>query len=318
MAVYSPILKKELEFFLLQYDLGSLIAFEGILEGIENTNYKLETSKNLYILTIFEKRVNPKDLPFFINLKKHLTKKKFLCPEPIQNKDEKYINILSRKYCVINSFLIGKKISIADNNHCLQVGKILALLHQETKDFEGNRDNSMDYEQWKNIFLKSQKIKNKQFNNMMLNIEKELLHLKNTWPKNLPEGVIHGDVFQDNVFFINNQFSGLIDFYFSCNDFFLYDLAITVNAWCFNEKSEFQKSNFLNIIKGYETLRKLTDLEKKHLSTLLRGASLRILITRIHDFLFHPQDAYAEPKNPNEYHLILQFHQKNNLGNILR
>ena len=318
MAVYSHITKEELKFFLLQYDLGSLISFNGILEGIENTNYKLQTSKSLYILTIFEKRVNPKDLPFFINLKNHLAKKKFICPKPIKSKNGKYINNLKKKYCVINSFLKGKKTATVQNDHCLQIGKILATLHENSKDFIGKRNNSMNYSQWENIFKKSKKIKDNQFKNIMPSIEKELSHLRTVWPKNLPEGIIHGDVFQDNVFFIDDKFSGLIDFYFSCNDFFAYDIAITINAWCFNEKSEFQKEKFLNMIKGYETIRKLKGVEKKNLSILLRGASMRILITRIHDYLFYPKDAYVEPKNPFEYDLILQFHQKNNLGNLLK
>jgi homoserine kinase type II len=151
----------------------------------------------------------------------------------------------------------------------------------------------------------------------MSNINEELSYLETKWPKDLPEGIIHADVFQDNVFFKNNKFSGLIDFYFACNDFFAYDIALTINAWCFDGKAKFKKDKFLNLIQGYESLRPLIEREKIHLSTLLRGAALRILLTRVHDYIFHPDGAYVEPKDPKEYHSILQFHQENNLGKLL-
>ena len=318
MAVYSPINKKTLEIFLRKYDIGELIEYEGILEGIENTNYKIKTSVNIFILTIFEKRVNPDDLPFFINLKNHLTKKKFVCPKPIEDKDGKFINLLNEKHCVIISFLDGKKISKVKNNHCKQVGGILALLHNESKDFKKKRANTMNYVQWNNIFLKNQKAKNNQFDNLIPNIKEELFYLKSAWPKNLPKGIIHADAFQDNVFFKENKLSGLIDFYFACNDFFAYDLALTINAWCFDAEANFNKDKYLNLIKGYENLRPLQEMEKKYLSTLLRGGAIRILLSRIHDCIFHKEGTYVKPKDPNEYYLILQFHQQNNLSKLIK
>jgi homoserine kinase type II len=317
MAVYSPVSKEQLEIFLLQYNIGSLTKFEGILEGIENTNYKIVTSNNEYILTIFEKRVNSDELPFFINLKKHLSKKNFECPKPIKNKKGKYINLLNNKNCIIISFLKGKKTVEVANDHCNQVGKMLALFHQESKDFLEKRNNNMSYNQWKSIFLKCQNTKNNKYSVIMSYINKELSYLEKEWPKNLPEGIIHADVFQDNVFFLNNKFSGLIDFYFSCNDFFAYDLAITINAWCFNINNKFEKDKFINLIQGYEKLRSLNKIEKKYLSTLLRGAATRILLTRVHDYIFHEDDAYVTPKDPAEYLSILKFHQVNDLGELL-
>ena len=214
MAVHSPISQKELKIFLKQYDLGALIKYEGILEGIENTNYKLVTSKNTFILTIFEKRVDPKDLPFFINLKKHLTKKNFQCPKPIKNRKGECISLINKKYCVINSFLQGQKTLIVNDSHCRQVGEMLALLHIDSNDFEEKRNNTMSHDQWKKIFIKNQKSQNNQYANIMPNIDKELSFLNLAWPKNLPKGIIHGDAFQDNIFFRNNKISGLIDFYF--------------------------------------------------------------------------------------------------------
>lgn len=317
MAVYSKISTAELNAYLDKYSIGSLISFEGILEGIENTNYKIITSKDTYILTIFEKRVHNEDLPFFINLKNHLSKKNFICPKPIKNKDGIYINKLNNKYCVIISYLKGKKVPVATKDHCHQVGKMLALLHESSKDFLENRKNSMNYNQWKSIYSQNKNKKDNQFSHIMSNIKDELIYLESVWPKNLPKGIIHADAFQDNVFFINNKFSGLIDFYFACNDFLAYDLALTINAWCFNSTANFEKDKFINLIKGYESLRKLTQFEKKNLSTLLRGAALRILVTRVHDYIFHPEGAYVTPKDPIEYNDILQFHQKNDLMTIL-
>ena len=317
MAVYSLVSEKELKKFLLNYNIGSLIKFEGILEGIENTNYKLETSKNTYILTIFEKRVNPSDLPFFINLKNHLAKKKFSCPKPIKDNEGKYINLINNKHCTIISFLNGEKISRVNNNHCQQVGKMLALFHQKSEDFALRRTNTMNHNQWKKLFLKSQDTKNNKFDGILSSISKELSYIEKVWPVDLPEGIIHADVFQDNVFFKDSNFSGLIDFYFSCNDFLSYDIALTINAWCFNDLAKFEKNKFFNLIKGYEVLRQLTKKEKDNLSILLRGAALRILLTRINDYIFHPDGAYVKPKDPIEYYLILQFHQENNLGQLL-
>jgi len=317
MAVYSPINQNELEIFLEQYDLGSLIKYEGILEGIENTNYKLKTSKNTYILTIFEKRVDPSDLPFFINLKNHLTKKNFQCPQPIKNKNGECINLINNKYCVINSFLHGQKTLKISNSHCKQVGEMLALLHKETNDFNTKRINTLSRDQWGEILLKIEKIQNNKFIDIMPHINKELSFLNLSWPEYLPKGIIHGDVFQDNVFFKNNKFSGLIDFYFSCNDFYAYDLALTINAWCFDSNVNFEKDKFINLITGYENLRKLEEIEIKHLSVLLRGATVRILLTRIHDYIFHQKSSYVEVKDPYEYYSILKFHQNNNLSQLL-
>ena len=317
MAVYSPINKNDLEIFLEQYNIGTLLKFDGILEGIENTNYKITTSQNIYILTIFEKRVESEDLPFFINLKKHLVQKNFLCPKPISNKKGQTINILKNKPCILISYLKGKKVQSASKNHCEQVGEKLSLLHADALDFKQKKENKMNYNQWENIFLKCKTSKNKDYIYLFNFIEKELLFLKENWPISLPKGIIHADVFQDNVFFINDKFSGLIDFYFSCTDYLSYDLALAINAWCFDIKGNFYENKLLAISKGYEVNRTLLKEEKKSLSILLRGASIRILLTRLHDKIFHIDGAYVEPKNPIEYVKILEFHQKNDLNNML-
>jgi homoserine kinase type II len=317
MAVYSPITESDLLSLLEQYDIGSLIKFEGILEGIENTNYKVTTSQNNYILTIFEKRVEFKDIPFFINLKKHLAAKKFLCPKPVSDIQGKNINTLKNKSCVLVSFLNGKKVTDITNTHCQQVGEVLASLHLQTKDFNEKRLNSMSYTEWKNIFLKCKNHLNQDFIHMLPIVEEELVYLKNHWPNDLPSGIVHADVFKDNVFFKKNIFSGLIDFYFSCNDFLAYDIALAINAWCFDEQNLFNKDRYQSLINGYESQRKLTNDEKKYFSVLLRGASIRILITRLHDQLFHLDNAFVKPKDPNEYLAILKFHQQTNFREFL-
>jgi len=317
MAVYFSINKNDLLLLLKEYDVGTLEKFEGILEGIENTNYLINTSKNTFILTIFGKRVNKKDLPFFINLKRHLIEKNFPCPQPITNKKGKSISSLKGKSYVIISFLNGSKTDKITNDHCYQVGKMLSSLHNKSLDFEQKRSNGMNYSKWEQIFCKCQKSKNHKYLELIEPIKKELNYLKKNWPVSLPNGIIHGDVFHDNVFFKNNQFSGLIDFYFACNDFFSYDIALTINAWCFENKNEFDQKKFQSLIGGYEVHRSLIQEEKNIMSILLRGAAVRILLTRLHDQLFHPIDAFVKPKDPLEYFSILKFHQKINIKNYL-
>ena len=311
MAVFTPVSKSALLDFLKEYNIGKLISYSEIIEGIENTNYKINTEKGNYILTLFEKRVNPKDLPFFMNLQKHLAKNNFFCPVPIENKQNNIINSLCGKETIIISFLQGNQIKFPNSKHCLKVGKMIAEFKQITKNFSGTRKNGLGLETWKLIFLKCLNSKNNEYREIIDNIKKELIYLENKWPLNLPTGIIHADIFQDNVFFENDEISGLIDFYFSCNDFYLYDLAITTNAWCFNEKNNFDYNKFNNLLKGYESYIKINDIEKQNFNTLLRGASIRILLTRLHDKIFHPSDAIVVQKNPFEYLNILKWHQKN-------
>ena len=317
MAVYSTIKQKELIKFLSKYQIGSLKNFVGILEGIENTNYKIITTEKDYILTIFEKRVNTKELPFFINLKNHLINKNFLCPKPISNKIGNFIEKINNKHCVLVSFIEGEKTNNVLNEHCEQVGQMLASFHNYTLDFKDRRKNGMNYVQWEKLFLKCKNSKSSKFLEIINIIENELLYLKNNWPEELPKGIIHADVFQDNVFFKDNRFSGLIDFYFSCYDFLAYDIAITINAWCFDNKFNFDFKKFQSLIKGYEIKRKLLSKEIKFLNVLLRGASLRILLTRLHDDIFHLPNAFVEPKDPYEYVAILKYHQTNNLVKLI-
>ena len=316
MAVFTPIDKPTLESFLNNYEIGEIKNFEGILEGIDNTNFKILTSKNYYILTIFEKRIEEKDLPFFINLQNHLAKKKFLNPKPIKNKYGEYINKIKNKPGVIMSFLKGSKTTKVSTNHCRQVGKQLATMHKHTKDFEFSRQNGLQQKNWKILFEEFKHNKKNPYNQLFESIEKELDFLDQHWPKHLPFGVIHADVFQDNVFFINDVFSGMIDFYFACNDYFAYDLAICINAWCFEKNSVINNDKLTILVDGYQKNKKLTKEEIVTLPILLRGAAMRILLTRLHDQIYHPQGAFVKPKDPTEFYQILKFH-KNNKNLIL-
>ena len=311
MAVYTSISKNTLSSLIDNYDIGLLKNFEGILEGVENTNYKITTSQNVYILTIFEKRMNVHELPFFIKLQNHLSNKNIKCPHPISNRSGQHINTIENKPCVIMSFLSGQKIENPNTHHCYQIGKQIANIHHHTNDFKLTRNNNLHQSNWRNIFNKCQESQDNRYNGLFKSIDKELEYLDNNWPVNLPEGVIHADVFQDNVFFIKNTLSGLIDFYFACNDFYAYELTICINAWCFDNNVTFDKEKYVAILQGYQKIRTLSHKEIDNFPTLLRGASIRILLTRLHDQLYHPEEAFVKPKNPMEYFNILEYHQNN-------
>ena len=211
------------------------------------------------------------------------------------------------------SFLEGKKINNGTSYHCHQIGKLAAKIHLHSKDFSITRNNGLHQKHWGDIFSKCQNSKDSRYGELYQIIEQELQYLDKNWPRNLPTGIIHGDIFPDNVFFIDNNVSGLIDFYFSCNDFYAYELAITTNAWCFDKKESFKKENFDSLLKGYQQHVNMSNDEKNHFNTLLRGAAMRILVTRLHDQLYHPDGAMVVPKDPFEFFNILKWHQNNSI-----
>ncbi len=314
MAVFTKLKNTELEEFINEYDIGKINSYEEILEGIENSNFRITCDKKNYILTIFEKRVKENDLPFFIDLKSFLNSNNFLCPKPIKDKQGKVINIIKSKKAVIISFLEGKKIDVATNNECRKIGKITADMHSLTSNFKHKRENSLGLKEWKEIFNKCKKINNKQFDVIFNILENELLFLEKNWPSNLPSGIIHADLFRDNVFFNGGNISGIIDFYFSCFDFLIYDIAIIINDWCFDlNKKSINLDLFNSVISGYNSERKIIQAEIDSFNLLCRAAAVRILVTRLHDYLFHPEGAVVVKKDPFEYYYILEWHQKNTL-----
>ena len=311
MAVFTKLEKNEIEDFLKDYSIGNLISFEGIIKGTENTNYKIITSKNKYILTILEKRVQPQDLPFFMDLQNELAAHGFDCPLPVKNNKKSIINKLKDKSAVIISFLQGENLTNVMPEHCYELGLKIAKFTNITKNLNLSRPNSVGYKTWVSIYENFKNINNESYQEYFQILSNELIFLKNNWPINLPTAIIHADLFIDNILFIKNKISGIIDFYFSCNDFIAYELALTINAWCFNDDLTFNYKNYNSLMMGFENISSLNIEEKASMNVLLRGAAVRILVTRLYDKIFHPDDALVKLKDPQEYLNILKWHQQN-------
>ena len=306
MAVYTNLNNKQLYDFLKLYKIGKLISFNGITEGIENSNFHLKTTSGKYILTIFEKRVNKKDLPFFIDVMIHLSKKKFICPKPIKDAKDNYLQELLGKPAIIVNYLQGKsKIKITKED-CFKVGSQIASMHIKTKDFSLERENNLSINGWQNLIKEChatipEKVLSKIEPNILYEIQNEFNYCVKSWPYKLPKGFIHADIFPDNVFFHENEVSGFIDFYFSCTDILAYDLAIAINAWCFDNESILNKEKYKYLLDGYNSQRKLSTEEVFYLPLLCKAASIRFLLTRLYDWVHTPKDADVLPKNPIEY-----------------
>ena len=310
MAVYTKINKKDISYINKKFDIEKFISFHGIKQGIENTNYLLKSKKHKFILTIFEKRVADKELPFFMQLMEILNQYKINCPKPIKNNKGKYLIKLKNKKACIVTFLEGKDKKNLNIKNCFEIGKIIARMHSITKSIKLYRKNSMGISNL-NPLLKLIKFKSKKFNHLEKFLKNNLNNIKKKWPKNLPKGVIHGDLFIDNIFFKNNKLSGIIDFYFAANDYFMYELAICINALCFDKKkSKFKidKLKIKNLIRGYESIKKISLKEKKSLNILCRGAAMRYLLTRLYDYSNTPKTALIKIKDPNEYYQKLITH----------
>lgn len=310
MAVYTKLNFDDISNFLEDYNIGKLESFTEIVDGIDNSNFIIQTDQSKFILTIFEARIDKNDLPFFINLKDHLSKKGICCPKPIKNKAGSLINNLKNKPALIVTFLSGSMLKAQENGlyasitnkNCHEIGKNLALLHLGVKDFDGKRDNDLGKDGFLDLFYKmEQEIQD--FNHELdKEIKKYVNYLNKNWQNNLETGVVHADLFPDNVFFNENEeVSGIIDFYFSANDSFIYDLAIIINAWAFDENNKFDEEKYNQILKGYGEVRKIPQNEKYFLKTALVAASLRFLLTRLYDKFNTPADSLVKIKNPQEY-----------------
>ena len=319
MAVYTRVNSKDISYIEKNYNIGKIKSFTGIKKGIENTNYLLKTENKKFILTLFEKRVQEKDLPFFMNLMEKLNKHKINCPEPQRNKKGGFLIKIKSKTASIVSFVEGKDKLKLNSKNCYEIGKNIAKLHIASKKIKLYRKNSLSLKDWPKLLNKignKSKIINPNLNGLM---KDSFLEIKNKWPKNLPYGIIHADLFIDNIFFKKNKLHGYIDFYFACNDFLMYEIAICINALCFDKKNNkfiFNKKKSTNLIKGYSKIRRITDKEKKTLNILCRGAALRYLLTRTYDYLNTPKSAVIKIKNPREYIQKLKVHNKfNNFKN---
>lgn len=313
MAVFTNISDDELAAFLGCFDLPLFIRYSGIAEGIENTNFLLETAGGRFILTLFERRTSGEDLPFYRDLMTHLAGKGLPCPEPVLPRDAGAGTELAGKPALIVSFLRGVPNLDPTEEEAGTLGHMLAGLHQAAGDFSQSRGNNMGPAAWREIADKIAAGAPDVAPDLLGLIATELDFLERHWPRaqpaRLPEGIIHGDFFPENVLWEGDAISGVIDFYFACSEALAYDLAITLNAWCFDPEGQFNAGRAGAIIAGYEAVRPLTREEKAAMPLFLRGAALRFLLSRTHDQIFGPENAQVTPKDPAEYLRILNFHQ---------
>ena len=312
MAVYTKLSKENIKEILLNYSIGKLNSYEVIKEGIENTNYFLLVDKKKYILTIYEKRVKSADLPFFSKLMTGLNKADFKCPTPIINNQKKAITDYNSKKMMIVTFLEGKAKRTLTPQNCKLVGAEVAKMHEITKEFDIVRRNDLSIDSWRKLFNSVKDECSKIHSDLPKLIETNLNDVEKNWPKTLPSGIIHADLFNDNIFFQNDRFNGFIDFYFSCNDYYAFEIAICFNALCFDglqNNLSFNITKAKKFIDGYTSIRKLTENEKVNIKTLSQGAALRFLLTRVFDALNTVDGAIVKVKDPIEYLKRLEFHK---------
>ena len=312
MAVYTKFNENKIKEILSNYNLGDLNSFKGIEEGIENTNYFLLVNNKKFILTVYEKRVKSEDLPFFSNLMSSLNKSNFKCPAPIINNQNETITDFEGKKLMIVSFLEGKAKQSLSPLNCKSVGIEVANMHKITSNFKFKRDNDLSVKSWRTLFNSVKDKCSKIHKDLPKLIEENLGDVEKNWPVNLPRGIIHADLFHDNIFFIKDKFSGIIDFYFSCEDFLAFEIAICFNALCFDglkENLSFNVTKAKNFIDGYTSIRKLSDEEKNNIKVLSQGAALRFLLTRVFDAINKVEGAIVKIKDPVEYLKRLEFHK---------
>ncbi len=310
MAVYTEVSDEAISAFLDHYDIGKLISFKGIAEGVENSNYLLLTDRAPFVVTLYEKRVARADLPFFLGLMDHLAARGVPCPTPIHGRDGAALRELCGRPAAIVSFLEGIWPRRSQPDHCAAVGEALARLHVAGADFEMSRANALSVGAWRPLFTACRERADSVEPGLAEFLEAELAQLEAEWPSDLPAGVVHADLFPDNVFFAGFRLTGLIDFYFACNDFFAYDLAVCLNAWCFERTGEFNITKAHQMLSSYRRVREFSPAELTALPLLARGAALRFLLTRLYDWLNQVEGALVEPKDPLEYLHKLRFHRE--------
>jgi len=309
MAVYTDVTADDLTDFLSLYQIGELRSYKGIAEGVENSNFLLHTSDGNFILTLYEKRVAANDLPFFLGLMEHLAARGITCPQPVKNRQGGVLGKLAGRPAAIVTFLDGLWIRRPNPGHCAAVGEALARLHLAGKDFPNKRANALSIESWRALYAQAKERGDSVRPGLCAEIAKELDALDKSWPRDLPDGVIHADLFPDNVFFLGDRLSGLIDFYFACTDTLAYDVAVCLNAWCFEPDHSYNVTKGRALLRSYANVRALSAAERAALPMLARGAAMRFLLTRLVDWLAVPDGALVKPKDPLEYFRKLRFHQ---------
>ena len=310
MAVYTDVSDAELTRFMAGYDLGGVMSCKGIAEGVENSNFLLATEQGSFILTLYERRVDPRDLPFFLDLMQHLAERGFICPTPVPARDGAILRELCGRPAALISFLTGLWPRTIQPFHCSGVGTTLARLHNTAADFRGTRPNALSLEGWRALrrSLPADGVE-ALAPGLTAELDHELADLATLWPTELPKGICHADLFPDNVFFHEREVSGVIDFYFACTDFWAYDLAVCLNAWCFDGQYVWQPERGKLLLDAYQTVRVLEPEERRVLQILARGAALRFLLTRLYDWINRPPGALVNPKDPAEYLAKLRFHR---------
>ncbi|MFN0218748.1 MAG: homoserine kinase [Hyphomicrobium sp.] len=309
MAVYTEVSDDDLARFVASYGLGTLLSYKGIAEGVENTNYLVHATAGAFILTIYEKRVDPADLPYFLGLMEHLAAAGVTCPLPVRDPEGQNLNQLGGRLAALITFLEGVWPRKPKALHCAAVGRALAQMHVAGIDFPMSRANALGLKGWRPLFQKFEGRADAIMPGLNRLISDELAHLDSAWPTNLPQGVIHADLFPDNVFFIGDELSGLIDFYFACNESLAYDIAVCLNAWCFSAEHDYDTEKGKALLDGYQSLRPLSEAERTAMPTLARGAAMRFLLTRSYDWLNTPADAMVARKDPFDYVRRLRFHK---------
>jgi homoserine kinase type II len=309
MAVYTDVGDDELTAFVRDYDIGEVVSCKGIAEGVENSNFLLRTERGIFILTLYEKRVQPQDLPFFIALMEHLAAHGIACPTPVKAKDGVALRSLCGRPAAIITFLEGLWPRRILPFHCAGIGGALAALHLAGAGFAMRRPNNLSVAGWRPLFEACQARAHEVKVGLADELSHELAELEQRWPTDLPVGTIHADLFPDNVFFRGQSVSGLIDFYFACTDFLAYDVAICLNAWCFEADGDFNVTKARQLLAQYRAKRPLSEAEYEALPLLARGSALRFLLTRLYDLLNHPEGALVRPKDPLEYLRKLRFHR---------
>jgi homoserine kinase type II len=309
MAVYTDVAAEDLAAFLADYDVGELLAYKGIAEGVENSNFLVHAGRGYFILTLYEKRVAPHDLPFFLGLMEHLAARGLTCPQPVKNRHGKVLGSVAGRPAAVVTFLDGMWIRRPNAGHCAAVGEALARLHLAGADFPLQRANALSVEGWRPLLRAAAGRADRLQPGLEQAIAAELDQLERQWPRDLPQGVIHADLFPDNVFFLGKTLSGLIDFYFACTDTLAYDVAICLNAWCFEPDHSYNVTKGRALLQAYARARPLSPAERGCLPLLARGAALRFLLTRLVDWLDVPAGALVKPKDPLEYFRKLRFHQ---------
>jgi homoserine kinase type II len=309
MAVYTDVAADDLAEFLGAYEVGELLSYKGIAEGVENSNFLLHTTAGYFILTLYEKRVASDDLPYFLSLMAHLAARGVNCPQPAKNREGAVFGTLSGRPAAIINFLEGVWPRRPNAAHCAGVGEALAKMHIAGRDFPLSRDNPLSVKGWRPLLDLAAPRADSVQHGLCDFLKCELDHLEARWPSHLPNGVIHADLFPDNVFFLGEKLSGLIDFPFACNDILAYDVAICLNAWCFEPDHAFNVTKARALLGAYGRERNLSQAEQDALPLLARGAALRFLLTRLVDFLNVPPGALVEPKDPLEYVRKLRFQQ---------